>query len=97
MKTGMQAITHGGNFKFLGSLVALQNLPTGTKFGSDIRICRNVLLFNVYSGNCSLICTWGYPLCGCWRLVLVSLIVVTQVELSCISLVDWLAGKDCLG
>lgn len=83
----MQVITHGGNFKFLGSLVVLQNLPTGIKFGSDIRICRNILLFNAYSGNCSLICSRGYPLC--WRLVLISLIVVVQAALSCIS---WMIG-----
>lgn len=48
-------------------LFPYDNLPRGIKFGSDIRICRNVLLFNVYSGNCSLICSWCYPPCGCCR------------------------------
>lgn len=35
-KAGVQVITHGCNFKFLGSLIALQNLPRGIKVGSDM-------------------------------------------------------------
>jgi len=96
----MQVITHGGNFKFLSSLISLQNLPTGVKFASDITICRKVFLFNVYSGNCSLFVPGAIlPVAiGAYYLwVLITLIVVAQAVLSCVCLDDWLACKGCVG
>lgn len=56
----MQVIIHNSNFKLLGTFIALQNLPAGRKFGSGIRIFRNVL-FNVCGGNSNLICVAIFP------------------------------------
>lgn len=44
-KAGMQVVTRGGNFTLLDHLVALQNLPTGTKTGcsdKDFQQCSSV-------------------------------------------------------
>lgn len=89
----MQVVTRGGSLTFLDCLVALQHLPTGTKIGcsdTDFQECSCLVCTAETVGE--LTCP-----CGCWRLVLISLIAAAPSVLSCVSLSVCPAGKVCLG